>query len=138
MVHPNLIALSHSILQTEIEFFTLHSSLKLPKVFHQDFDLSAVAQLDDTLLSDLAYTLTSKIEFASYFFQTLLVATNAIAVAKDFAFTLFQNGAKHSCNSWLIDSKSTCLSVRLSSPEAITSTMALSSSSLPNGASILI
>ena len=69
--------------------FTLHSSLNLSQVLHQNLDLSTIAKLDDTLLSDLAYTLAGEIELASDFFQTLLMTTNTIAVAENFAFTLF-------------------------------------------------
>ena len=43
----------------------------------------------------LAYTITSKIEFASYFLQTLFVASNTIAVAEDLAFTFLENGAEN-------------------------------------------
>ena len=46
----------------------LHSSLNLSQVFHQDFDLTAIAELDDTLFANLANTLTGKVELAADFF----------------------------------------------------------------------
>ncbi len=125
--------------QKNSSLFVLHSSLNLSQVFHQDFDLTAITELDDTLLANLAYTLTGEVELASDFLQTLLVATDTIAVAQNLALTVLQyRVADTRWSSLAIDSKSTPLSVRLSSPEAITSTIALSSSSLPNGASILM
>ena len=54
--------------QKNSSYFILHSSLKLSQVFHQDLDLSAFTELDDTLLANLAYTLTGEVEFASDFF----------------------------------------------------------------------
>ena len=68
----------------------LHSSLKLSQVLHQDFDLTAITELDNTLFANLANTLTGKVELATDFLQTLLVATDTIAVAQNLALTVFQ------------------------------------------------
>ncbi len=79
--------------KAEIEL--LHSSLNLSQVFHQDFDLTAITELDDTLFANLANTLTGKVELATDFLQTLLVATDTIAVAQNLALTVFQYGVEN-------------------------------------------
>ena len=87
--NSSFFTLRSSFFTLHSSLFTLHSSLNLSQVLHQNLDLSTIAKLDDTLLSDLAYTLAGEIELASDFFQTLLMTTNTIAVAENFAFTLF-------------------------------------------------
>ena len=76
--------------QKNSSLFVLHSSLNLSQVLHQDFDLTAITELDDTLFANLANTLTGKVELATDFLQTLLVATDTIAVAQNLALTVFQ------------------------------------------------
>jgi hypothetical protein len=76
--------------QKNSSLFVLHSSLNLSQVLHQDFDLTAITELDDTLFANLANTLTGKVELATDFLQTLLVAAYTIAVAQNLALTVFQ------------------------------------------------
>ena len=76
--------------QKNSSLFVLYSSLNLSQVLHQDFDLTAITELDDTLFANLANTLTGKVELATDFLQTLLVAAYTIAVAQNLALTVFQ------------------------------------------------
>ena len=55
--------------QKNSSLFVLHSSLKLSQVLHQDFDLTAITELDNTLFANLANTLTGKVELATDFLQ---------------------------------------------------------------------
>ena len=67
----------------------------LTQVFHQYLDLSTFTELDDALLADLANTFTSEVELATNFFETLLVAADAVAVTEDVTLTRLEHCVEH-------------------------------------------
>ena len=61
----------------------------LAQIFHQNLSIARVAKLGNTLLTNLAYTLTSEPQFIAYFLETFLVAANAEAFADNDDLTVF-------------------------------------------------
>ena len=62
----------------------------LSQIFHQNFCIAAVAQFGNALFADLTDTLTGETQLVANLLETLLMATDAEALADDGYLTLLQ------------------------------------------------
>ena len=65
------------------------------QIFDEDLGVAAVAQLGDTLLSDLSHALTCKPELVTYFLKALFLASYTEAFADDGYLSLFEHLAQY-------------------------------------------
>ena len=67
----------------------------LTQILHQDAGMTAIVELQDALLTDLAYTLTGKAHLGTDLLKSALLTSDAEALTYDLQLTVFQDAAEH-------------------------------------------